>query len=218
MTNRKKSIKSLQQTEICARYSWEECTDSSVSLKYPEAKRMAVSSDLLLKEIRPEDATNIFHIIDMERDSLRKWLPFVDYTQKVSDTAEFISSTLNPPSGNKEYLFVIMYKGDAGGLIGFKGTEMANKRTEIGYWLSKSFQGKGIMTQSVRRLVKFAFEEMDINRIQIRCAIGNISSRKIPERTGFTAEGVERDGELLADGDFTDIQVYSMLKKDYKVV
>jgi ribosomal-protein-serine acetyltransferase len=184
-------------------------------MKYPEAKRLVVSSDVLLKEIRPEDATGIYNIIDRERDSLRRWLPFVDYTKTANDTAEFITSTLEPSCGNRECVFVIIYKGDTAGLIGFKGTDKANKRTEIGYWLSEQFRGKGVVTQSVRRLVKFAFEEMDINRIQIRCAIDNISSREIPERTGFKAEGVERDGELLSDGNFTDIQVYSLLKKDY---
>jgi len=55
-----------------------------------------------------------------------------------------------------------------------------------------------------------------MNRIQIKCASGNIPSKKIPQRLGFSLEGIERDGELLSDGKFTDLEVYSMLKKDFR--
>lgn len=60
----------------------------------------------------------------------------------------------------------------------------------------------------------FAFGELDINRIQIKCAVGNISGKKIPRRLGFTPEGIERDGELLSNGKFTDIEVYGKLRND----
>jgi ribosomal-protein-serine acetyltransferase len=57
---------------------------------------------------------------------------------------------------------------------------------------------------------------MDVNRIQIRCGTMNLSSRKIPERLGFMLEGIERDGELLSNGIYTDLAVYSLLKKEWK--
>ena len=63
--------------------------------------------------------------------------------------------------------------------------------------------------------MKFAFDELDVNRVQIKCATENIQSKKIPQKLNFTFEGIERDGELLAGGKFTDIEVYSLLKNEF---
>jgi ribosomal-protein-serine acetyltransferase len=70
------------------------------------------------------------------------------------------------------------------------------------------------MTRAVKKLCQYAFEDLGINRIQIKCAVGNISSINIPGRLGFTLEGIERDGELLSGNKFTDLEVYSKLKSD----
>lgn len=53
-----------------------------------------------------------------------------------------------------------------------------------------------------------------MNRIQIKCAVGNRPSNAIPLRLGFKFEGIEREGELLASGYYADINVYSILKKE----
>ncbi|HPW95118.1 MAG TPA: GNAT family protein, partial [Fibrobacteraceae bacterium] len=84
---------------------------------------------------------------------------------------------------------------------------------EIGYWLSKPFQRKGLVTDSVKGLIRLAFEKMGLHRIQIKCAVNNIQSKNIPRRLNFIFEGTERDGELLADGTYTDVEVYSFLNK-----
>lgn len=63
-------------------------------------------------------------------------------------------------------------------------------------------------------MLHFAYNELDINRVQIKCAVGNIPSKNIPKRLGFKFEGIERDGELLVDNQFTDLELYSFIKKD----
>lgn len=71
------------------------------------------------------------------------------------------------------------------------------------------------MTRAVDFLCKYAFEELGLNRVQITCAVGNTPSSNIPKRLGFQFEGVERAGELFANGEFVDIEVYSLLKDEY---
>ena len=53
-----------------------------------------------------------------------------------------------------------------------------------------------------------------MNRIQIRCAVGNIPSNAVLKRLGFTLEGTEREGELLTSGEYVNVNVYSILKKE----
>ncbi len=177
---------------------------------------ITVNDSIKLKQLELSDAPDIFRIIDSQREYLRQWLPFVDYTKEVTDTRLFIISTLETSEKSHDYTFVIHLEGKFVGLIGFKDTDKTNQKTEIGYWLSEEYQKRGIVTQSVRRLVEFAFEELGMNRIQIKCATGNIPSKKIPQRLGFSLEGIERDGELLSDGKFTDLEVYSMLKNNFR--
>jgi ribosomal-protein-serine acetyltransferase len=111
-------------------------------------------------------------------------------------------------------VFVIRHGGNFAGLIGLKGSDIINRKTEIGYWLSRHYQGKGIMTASVRELCRYTFNELGFNRIQIKCAVGNLKSKKIPQRLGFQFEGIEREGEILSGGIYTDIEVFSMLRSD----
>jgi len=177
-------------------------------------EKIHVTDDILLRQIELSDVDDIFETIDNQRVYLGEWLPFVESTKRVEDTMQFIESILNVPVENREHTFVIHYKGKFAGLIGFKSTDKQNKETEIGYWLSEPYQKKGIITLSVQALMKLAFEELDIHRIQIKCAVGNIPSRSIPLRLGFKYEGSERDGELLTGNKYTDIEVYSKLKND----
>ena len=100
------------------------------------------------------------------------------------------------------------------GLVGFVITDNINHRTEIGYWLIPEYQGRGIMTRCVRHLCEWAVSERGMNSIRIRCAAGNAPSNAIPRRLGFTLEGVEREGELMADGQYVDLNVYSILKRE----
>lgn len=171
-----------------------------------------VSDGIVLYPLSVDDIFKIFNTLNDEREYMREWLPFVDATHAVEDTANFVNHVLQ----TEDKQFTIYYEDKFVGLVGFKDTDRTNKKTEIGYWLSQFAQGKGIMMKSVLRLLELAFTEMDINRIQIKVAVDNHKSRRIPEKLGFQIEGVERDGELLVDGAFTNIAVYSLLKKEFK--
>lgn len=170
-----------------------------------------ISDKIAIREIQSEDASSLFEILDTNRHQMREWLPFVDSSLYVEDTLFYINMILE--TDNTQY--VLIYEDRIVGMVGFNHIDYINQRVEIGYWMSPDVEGKGIMTQTVKELVKIAFFEKNLNRVQIRVAIGNEKSWKIPERLNFLFEGIERDGELLIEGNFTDIRVYSLLKKEY---
>jgi ribosomal-protein-serine acetyltransferase len=175
---------------------------------------LKVSEHIELRQIQLSDALDIFNIIDSQRTYLGKWLPFVAFTKGVSDIEKFIDSVVNVPKEEFEHVFTIRKKDKIIGIISFKGTDKTNKKTEIGYWLSEKFQRQGIMTQCVQKLCDFAFTEQGLNRVQLKVAIGNIPSKNIPKRLGFQLEGIERNGELLTGSLYTDLEVYSKLRRD----
>lgn len=173
-----------------------------------------IDTHISLKEAVLEDAPMIWQAIDSHRDYLRTWLPFVDRLSKVEDEEAFLRSVLEVPYPDRNIVFAIEVDHQLAGLIGFVATDRLNHRTEIGYWLLPAHQKKGIMTACVKQLCRWAVDQREMNRVQIKCATGNLPSNAIPQRLGFTLEGTEREGELLASGHYTDIHVYSILKKE----
>lgn len=173
-----------------------------------------VNTEIELKQLEPSDSIDIFETIDDQRDYLGKWLPFVAFTKEITDTERYIDSVVNATEDRFEYVFAIRKHNEFVGLIGFKDTDKQNKKTEIGYWLSEKYQKQGIVTKSFDKLCDFAFNKLGINRIQVKCAVENTSSKNIPKKLGFKFEGIERQGELLTGDFYTDLEIYSKLKSD----
>ncbi len=93
--------------------------------------------------------------------------------------------------------------------------ESRNRSASIGYWLDAAFEGRGIATRCCRAMLDYAFGEMAMHRVEIRCATHNERSCAIPARLGFTREGVLREAEWVHDG-YHDLVVWSMLSGEWK--
>lgn len=177
--------------------------------------KIKVDPDIQLHKIRLKSAREIFDCINSSRKTLREWLPWVDETRSYKDTEKYIKATHRSRGASKLLTFEVIYKKEIVGLIGIKDMDKLNNKAEIGYWLGNAAVGKGVMTRSCIALLDFAFEELNMNRIQIKCAVDNIRSCNIPKQLGFAFEGIERQGELLR-GQYHDLKVYSILRKEWK--
>ncbi len=177
---------------------------------------LMITDKIHLQQLKLSHTGMLFETIDRDRKYLRKWLPFVDQTRKPKDTAQFIRQMEQNLKKNNDYVYTIWYNGDLAGLAGYKESDKINRKTEIGYWLAESMQGKGIMIQTVKKLVDFAFRNLNMNRVQIKVAAGNLKSAAIPSKLGFHFEGIEREGEFHTDR-FYDLEVFSMLKKEWSL-
>lgn len=169
-----------------------------------------VTKDIKLRWIRSSDAEVIYEVVKRNREYLSRWLPFVK-NLTLEEESDFISSVITTPIEIRPHVFVIEVEKELAGLIGFSKADYINRKIEIGYWLLPEYQGRGIMTMSVRSVVNWAVNVLSIKRIAICCAVGNVGSNAIPKKLGFKFEGVQRYGELLATGEFTDINVYSFI-------
>ncbi len=177
-------------------------------------EHLRINEKIRLEQIKLSMAPVIFETIDRDREYLQEWLPFVNFTQHVSDTEAFINSMLEDKN-SKDQVFSIWYKEEFAGLIGFKDTDLANRKTEIGYWLARKMQGKRIITSSAETLIKYAFKKLKMNRIQIKVAENNIKSEAIPTKLGFKYEGMEREGELNKDK-YLNLRIFSILKSEWQ--
>lgn len=173
-----------------------------------------IDEDVTLERIKLSHAEVIFNCIDQNREHLHTWLPFVEFTRRVRDTELFIRSIIDKSLDKRDDVFVIWYKEEFAGLIGFKDTDHLNDKTEIGYWLAENMTRKGIAVRSAEKMMNIAFRNMNMNRVRICCGVGNHRSSAIPKKLGFKYEGTERDGEKHASK-YIDLEVYSLLKKEW---
>lgn len=173
---------------------------------------MIIKDTVRLHPLSEKDVPFIYKTIDEERGYLREWLPFVDATTDISVIQTYVENVLK-----EEQIQFSIYIGDEFvGLVGFNNGDNLNLKIEIGYWISEKYQKIGIVTNSVKILLKIAFEDLGMKSVRIKVATGNIKSRKIPEKLRFKWEGTERAGELLVDDKFTDLEIYSMLREEFE--
>jgi ribosomal-protein-serine acetyltransferase len=176
--------------------------------------RAQIRDHVYLQLLEERHAAEVFSLVDQERDYLREWLPWVDATQTLDDTLSFIRSSLEQYASQKGFACGIWRDRTFCGVIGTAKLDMLNRKGEIGYWLGRSFQGQGIMTAACRVLMTHMFAEMDLNRVEIQCAVGNDKSCAVAQRLGFNEEGPAREAQLL-HGRFRDLRRFAMLKRDW---
>ncbi len=88
------------------------------------------------------------------------------------------------------------------------------QRCYVGYSIDKKHNGKGYATEAVKLAVGFAFDVLELHRIEAGAMPENIGSMRVLEKAGFLKEGIEREGVNI-NGIWRDHQVFSILEKDY---
>lgn len=96
------------------------------------------------------------------------------------------------------------------GRIHLSEFEFNNKIANIGYLLSRSYWGKGVISACISPVVNFGFDYLHLERIYTRVATENIGSWKALEKNGFTREGLLRHSFKQKDG-LCDCYIYSIL-------
>ena len=84
-------------------------------------------------------------------------------------------------------------------------------RAEVGYWLAKTFWGRGIMSAVVRRVCQHAFDEFALVKIIAHVVTHNPASARVLEKCGFQQEGFLRK-HFCKDGKLIDVRLFGLLK------
>lgn len=104
--------------------------------------------------------------------------------------------------------------GEAVGTLGLYSYSEANRRAELGYDLLREHWGRGLMTEAVRELLRYAFEELGLNRVEATTDPENAASIRVLEKTGFTREGLMRERHFYKGG-FHDEAFFGVLASDW---
>jgi ribosomal-protein-serine acetyltransferase len=163
----------------------------------------------------PGDGRVVWEAIRASQTELREWMLFAQVEQTEADVEAVMRDSHTQFLLRKE-LQLLIFQRETGQLIGSSGLHRINwdvRKFEIGYWIDTRHRGQGYMTEAVKAISDFAFDELLARRVEIRCDKLNLRSRAIPERLGFELEGILRHDDIAMDGQrLRDTCIYSMIR------
>src|SRR5262249_3390179 len=110
--------------------------------------------------------------------------------------------------------FAIEVNGEAAGSVGLRRKgDMYRRTAELGYWLSESHWGRGIVTEAARAMVRYGFQEFDFVRIEADVIERNLASIRVLEKAGLSMEGRLRKA-AMKHGHIFDTLLYAIVKED----
>ena len=172
---------------------------------------LLVDEQIKLELVDIHHAEALFDLASENRTHIKQWMSWIDYMHSIDFMHNFVKNSKQRYADGHEYAYVIIFNDIVVGRIGVYKIDLQNKIGEIGYWISEEYQGYGITTKSCSTLIEYCFNDVLLNRIEIKCASENYKSQGIPERLNFTYEGTLREAELL-NGKFVDLNLYSLLR------
>ncbi|SFD85283.1 ribosomal-protein-alanine N-acetyltransferase [Chitinophaga sp. CF118] len=172
------------------------------------------TQNLVLRPIIEKDIAALFALFSCE--PVMKFMDVERFTN-VSEAAQMVTFFRDKLESGEGIRWAICLKAsdELIGTCGYHHISKTNYKAEIGYDLLPDWWGKGIMTHSIHRLLKYGFEQMQLNRIEAIVDPVNTLSYKLLDRLGFQREGLHRQS-FFEKGRFIDVYIYSMLQGDYK--
>ncbi|MFZ4713232.1 MAG: GNAT family N-acetyltransferase [Bacteriovoracaceae bacterium] len=154
----------------------------------------------------------MFSTIDIDRDRLKVFLPWVNATKTVDDSKAYIQFT-HEKWAQGEMFDYGMYVNDLFiGCVGFHHVNWTHECLELGCWLSKDFEGKGYLSEAIKLLEGEAFK-LGFNRIEIRCSNKNFRSVEMAKGNQYILDGTLRQN-AIEHGQFRDTHIFSKCKSD----
>ncbi|WP_084723409.1 GNAT family N-acetyltransferase [Streptomonospora alba] len=149
---------------------------------------------------------------------VQRWLPMprpgADYTRADAEQWCLVAAPQARVGGDgQQWAAVDAVTGAYLGSIGLNRTMWRARSTEVGYWLCPRARGRGLATEAVVAVSRWALLDLEFERVELKAATGNTASRRVAERSGFTYEGTERNAMPLHEGR-ADLAVYSLIPAD----
>lgn len=171
---------------------------------------------LVLRKLALSDAEDVFEYA--KNPEVSKYLTWDAHTS-IDDTLTYLNFVLGGYANGKTGNWAIVDKEENKviGAISFVQFDKQNSYGEIGYTLSYDYWNKGIMTEALKRVIRFSFEDMKINRVQALHFVENPASGRVMQKANMSYEGLLKQ-RLYAKEKFWDSKQYAIVKDDWLLI
>lgn len=146
-------------------------------------------------------------------------MPYTLLTEE--EVVQYVEKAVEEHETDQAYKFVIINK-KTGKIIGSTtlfDISLQHKRLEIGHtWITPAYWRTDINTNCKYLLLTYCFEQLELQRVQIKTDHENIRSQKAIERLGATKEGILRNHMIRKDGTIRHTVMYSLTHEEWPIV
>lgn len=171
------------------------------------------TSRLLLRPFTEADTDAIF-ALHSNLKVMRYWdaPPYTDYAQ----AKNFIETCTKIEQKGVGVRLAIETSADSSfiGWSGFFNWDPEYRSAGIGYCLDDKVWGQGFATEAAGAVLQWAFDTLDLNRVQSEADTRNRASARVLEKLGFIHEGTLRE-DCIVNGDISDSWVYGLLRREW---
>ncbi len=148
---------------------------------------------LILRKPREDDAPLIFRTYGQDAEVTRylMWRPHTHVQDAQTAIQRFVSGW----TSETRFCWLIVTR-DADELVGSIAARKDENGVNLGYLLARSHWGRGLMTEAVAAIVRWAFSDPSIFRVWAVCDVENRASARVLEKAGFLCEGVLKQWSL----------------------
>lgn len=169
---------------------------------------------LRLRPFAASDADDLF-ALQSDAQVLRYWdaPPWTDRAR-----ADRFIATCGQLAEDGTGARVVLERASDGAFLGWchlTGWNPDHRSAGTGYCLARDAWGQGYATEAARAVLTWAFETLDLNRVQAETDTRNLASARVLEKLGFVREGTLRQ-DCIVDGDVSDSWVYGLLRRDWE--
>ena len=171
---------------------------------------------VVLRCHRASDAADLFAALEASRERLAPWLHFPDPLQTVEAARDWLIRR-EAHWLLREALSYAIRHGETDDYLGnveLHHIEWDRRLFWLGYWLRDGAEGHGYMSEAVRIVTDYAFNDLAANKVALRCDARNTRSAAVAERLGFVREARLRGEALAKDGALADELQYALIRDD----
>ena len=169
-----------------------------------------------LRQLRYSDAQKLFELYVRNREHLRPYFRWPLTVKSVGQVRGAIAELCELFASEQRVNAALEQDGELLGLIFMNHNhDPVNRRTELAYWVDGAAEGRGLVTLGCAAMIRYAFEQLGMNRIGITANVTNERSLAVAQRLGFTREAVLKQWLRFPDERFVDMANYRLLREDW---
>jgi RimJ/RimL family protein N-acetyltransferase len=171
--------------------------------------------ELLLRPLQRTDREALFEAVTESVAQISPWLPWCHTGYAIAETDAFIESCITAWAQQTHFPFAIFdaRTGQYFGGTGVNHIERMNRLGNVGYWIRTSATRRGMASKAVRLVARFAFETVQLVRLEIVVRPENSGSRRVAEKAGAKFETMARN-RIFQHGKTYDAALYSLIPGD----
>ena len=178
-----------------------------------------ITDRCVVRRFREGDGKAVYRLLDDNRDYLLDHFPYLmaEPGRNRKSAEIFVRECIAEWLLQKRYAMGIWHN-ETTELVGFIqvfNIDWGVPLAEVAYFIDKSLVRQGIMTEVLARVVRFAFLQLQLDKLVVKTMVDNYASQRLARRVGFSREGDLRHEYRLPSGTLVDLMRFGFARETY---